>query len=922
MHTHWKQFGTLVLAAALALSGCSGSKGDPGAKGDSGAQGIQGEPGVSTGTLSGVVKSQAGDPLAGVTVTLAPSGLASAPTGADGAYTIQNVAAGVYSATFAGTNVASKTDANVSVLAGQTITLNETLTYSPIVVAFTAPVIPPVGLFPVGFGQNVNVAANVTGATGALTYTWSISGPTAPALTVATDSQSASFTTGTVKQMFDGGKVQYWTIPNRKGLVAITAGQTANMNYVVTLKVTDGKYTQSKSITIPTGMFTSGTSPAPTGVPVIANDVSVAADGWQLTPPSGSTATLFLANDKNPYFIPDMEGAYVLKNGAADASPITVNVANWKGAPSADCGVCHSGTAVDAVAAKFKAWNNSAHGNTFFKYMGYDSSGTLVWLNDPATGVPYLAPTANVDANGKVINWTTPGRMTVAQYGLSNGEGTHYGESCVQCHAVGMNKLVANNGFDDQTGYAWPGNLLHDKDLTGKPMTAPDPAAWNAIPQGSRDMAGIQCENCHGPLGKHTSLANAPQSFYDAESCAVCHDRGGHHDKYQLWKQGGHSDMNVAMNEGTRADCGICHSAQGFVAWAATGFDPNFVMSTATPAATVQPITCQACHEPHSTGLRVDGTGALLTKGGYTVYGAGAGEVCVACHNNRRGARNDSIVFPLATAQNVSDAFRTPHDGPQGDVFFGQSFYFVPVADMQNGVTMATHAVVLEGTCTGCHMAQGLATESLVIAGVPGAIPSNTNHSFKVSENICEKCHEHASFEALKTSISAMMTSLTNAISAKAQAQFLATSAPYKVVGLTISGSGSSAVKGVATFTDLPTSFVLGSSGTTFTAKFDNGTTYTFLAADNASLSADQPVTVAAGGTVSIAIGSLGYGPVRSDSSTGSTTQFLSSYTFDPNADVMHAIWNLRQLQNDKSYGAHNPSFVRQVLSTSIAKMQ
>lgn len=898
----WKRSGVVLLAGALALAGCSGDdgpKGDPGQQGDPGAPGEQGEPGLSSGTLTGVVTSQAGDVLPGITVTTDPLAL-SATTGADGKYSIADVPAGVYAVTFAGTNVAAKTVSGVAMLAGQSITKDATLTYSPIKITFAAPASP---IFPVGFAKAVEVDANVTGATGALTYTWTLTGPTAAAITAdAADASKASFTTGTIAAMAAGGKVRNWRIAPRKGLVAISNGQTANMSYVAKLVVSDGKYEQTASLTVPSSMATAGSPSTPVGVPVIANDVA-ATNAWTLEKPSGSTSVLEGAATANPSFIPDIPGQYTLKNGASDATPIVVMAATWTGS-SESCGGCHTllpQARLDNVAAKFREWSNSAHGNHYWRFMEYDAAGALVWKKD-AAGNPLPAPTTLVDAKGNPVFWVEPGRMTLPQFGLSNGEGSHYGESCIGCHAVGFNKLVSNGGFDDQVGadgkpYAYPGSLLHD----GGSITAPDPAAWNAIPAGSRARAGIQCESCHGPLGEHRANADPfsmPRSFFDAETCGVCHDRAAKHDRYQLWAQGGHANLELALEEGPNANCGRCHSAQGFIAWASmtdpvTGAPTPFALrnlDAAPAAATVQPITCMACHDPHTTGLREVESVAITS--GFTVTGAGAGQLCVVCHSSRRGLRNDGVTLT------TSNAYSLPHASAQSDMFFGQNAFFIPVAELDGGTTISKHAYVLEGTCVSCHMEPGTAFEGLTIAGVVGAMPQVTNHSFKVNTNVCGKCHESAAFEATKTAVEAKLAEVIGMWEVDAKAAIPAT---YVITLSATNTTPAPATVGAATFTTAPDSVALGAAGQhgmAITLRWNAPITVTI---------GGNPVTVGdatSGATVGVALNAV-------KAADGTTNVFA------PTSTLVKAYWNIGLIEEDQSFGGHNPPFAQRVIAAT-----
>ena len=913
-----KRMGTLVLALGLALAGCKGDQGD------TGPQGATGPGGSSVGSITGtIVQSGTNAGVAGAVVTTVPLGIASAATGADGAFTISNVPLGTYGLTVSGTGITELTIPNVVVVANTATAVGaKAVTYSPMTITVTPPI-------PAGFGKAVPLSATVTGATGTLTYTWSqVTGPTVGAFDVAT-SATPTFTTGTLEAMIAAGKLRNLAAPlatDRSGLLALTAQHIGESTYGLKVEVSDGKYTQAKTFSLVTALVSAGqlsidptnvaagpTASVPTKVMVIGTTGTVDAAGWTLDKAgaSGSTAVLEGATTKNPWFVPDVPGVYVLKNGAAVVA--TVNASDWRGAPSAACGPCHNSlAAVKAnTEAKFKAWNNSAHGNHFFKYFVYDAAGNLVPKADP------LATTAVVPTATPGVNWTltAPFRpITTFEFAITGGEGGHYSESCMTCHTVGMNKAVANGGVDDVVGYVFP-NMGLDSDPA---LPAQDLTRWNAFPQGVRDRAGMQCESCHGPLTAHAASGDAkPKGFYDSGTCGVCHDRGGSHDRYHLWSNSRHADVALAQGEGVSVDattlaeslntnCGRCHSAQGFVAWSKTGFAlANVPADASVTLATVQPVTCMACHDPHTTGLRVDESQPVTTTSGYTVSGAGIGQLCVICHSTRRGLRNDA---------NPATTYSLPHPGAQSDLFFGQNvFFFGPLTD---GTTTSTHAYVLEGTCAGCHMEKTLAVEGLV--------PRNTNHSFRVSANVCAKCHAGASFSGLKERTEAALLALSAELAAAAQ-RSIPSAAGFKATLPKPAGQNCNLR---ATFTAVarPGTVAIGmpaaaGHGTGFTFTWAADVAYTILAADNTTVDCD-PVTA---GTQPIA---ADIGPVTITANTGqgvvldaNLTDLLGTTVLIPaSGDLFKAWWNMALVEEDLSFGAHNPGFAQDVLATSKLK--
>jgi Carboxypeptidase regulatory-like domain len=887
----WKRVGTLVLAAALALAGCTGDKGDTGPQGDAGNDG---SPGTSVGSITGTIRDSGGLPFQGATVTTSPLALASAPTGADGAFTLSNVPLGTYSLAISGTGIAAVTVPNVIVVAGTATNVGtKTVAFSPLTISF--PALP----VPAGFDTAVPLSATVAGATGPVTYKWSVvSGPTAGSFSDTT-AAAPSFTTGTLEAMIAAGKLRNLTAaPARNGLLAFTAQHVTNSTYSIKLEVSDGHYTQSKTVSLVTAVVSAGqlvgaVASVPRNVMVLANTGTVETGGWTLTKPPTATAASDLhdASTKNPWFVPDVLGDYVLKNGATTVA--TIGVSDWHGAPDAGCGTCHApNSAADlATQAKFKAWNNSAHGNHFFKYFEY-AGDALVPKGDP-TATSVVVPTVTPG-----VSWTltAPFRpITTFEFGMTGGEGGHYSESCMRCHTVGMNKApgVVNGGIDDVAGYAFP-SLGADSDPA---LPAPDLTKWNAFPAAVRARAGMQCESCHGPLGKHLSLASAPRGFFDSGTCGVCHDSGSNHNRFNLWAQSRHANLVLAEEEGTSTNCGRCHSAQGFVAWSKAGFDRNTNLAAAPSASDIEPVTCIACHDPHTTTLRVDESQPVTTTSGFTVSGAGVGQLCVICHSSRRGVHND--------AAPANTSYSLPHAAAQSDLFFGQNVYFFGALD--DGSTISTHAFVLEGTCGGCHLDKGLANEGL------NMVPSVTNHSFKVSSDLCAKCHG-SSFAALKENTERGIDGLKAAIAGAGKRML--PSAGFKLTGVAAVINGT-AFTGKATFASKPDVVTLGlpggAHGTGLTFHWNAPVSATFTLADNAAIPGGADATVTLGDATS---GATVGAPV---SATGITT-LAGAPVISASSDLFKAWWNLALIEEERSFGAHNPSFAGRVLAVSTAK--
>lgn len=255
--------------------------------------------------------------------------------------------------------------------------------------------------------------------------------------------------------------------------------------------------------------------------------------------------------------------------------------------------------------------------------------------------------------------WAGSRHATVLERGLRGLLGPDYREECLECHALGYQPGVSNGGFDDvalQARWRFPSELGSES---------------AALPAKLQRLAGVTCLSCHGP-GRFTPAR------LDTGMCARCHDRPPRYTSVAQWRRTAKSRFDPPVDDdhpAVRAECTRCHSAQGFVAWTA-----GRAHRSAPSAAEAQPITCAACHDPHDprkpAQLRV--YGATTLPSGRRVPHAGAGALCMACHNSasRRG-------------EGMPDA-------PQAAVLTGGLAWTPMATSIHEG---------LRGTCVACHEA-------------------------------------------------------------------------------------------------------------------------------------------------------------------------------------------------------------------------
>lgn len=251
-------------------------------------------------------------------------------------------------------------------------------------------------------------------------------------------------------------------------------------------------------------------------------------------------------------------------------------------------------------------------------------------------------------------------------------------------------------------------------------------------------LAGVQCENCHGPAANHAANPDdytvIPQVELAATVCGGCHT-GPMQPTYEEWHTSGHAivvpDALQTMSSSTNniSSCGRCHS--GSVRLALIGGQNPIALTNDLNVA----ITCAVCHDPHSTNsnpaqvrnpLFSTNYFSLSTSAVFTnVYAANTNiNLCGQCHNARGAA--------------WSDTSRPPHESPQYNLLLGS------IGQLWNGVTDSpatfnpgTHAGLpnpgtfyLTNQCVSCHMQSD-------------APPAHTlSHTFEVeSHNVCLNCH-------------------------------------------------------------------------------------------------------------------------------------------------------------------------------------
>ncbi|MGE3310434.1 MAG: multiheme c-type cytochrome [Limisphaerales bacterium] len=269
-------------------------------------------------------------------------------------------------------------------------------------------------------------------------------------------------------------------------------------------------------------------------------------------------------------------------------------------------------------------------------------------------------------------------------------------------------------------------------------------------------LAGVQCENCHGPGGNHVAdpadLKARPVVSQASTLCGGCHS-DFHHPTFDEWLTSGHNGVtpsvardflnsNITSAEARMRSCGSCHSGSVRLAML-NGAEANPpVALPAMPSgdhAANTSITCAVCHTAHEStpfGSQLRNppystnffSYYTSTNTNFTLQYQVDVNVCGQCHN-QRGAVWDS-------------SSRPPHHSPQYNVLIGNIGDAGIVGIDLSASPQSTHREITK-QCTHCHT-HGHGSEN-----PSEEDPVYTGHSFKPLPENCVPCHTPEEAEVL-----------------------------------------------------------------------------------------------------------------------------------------------------------------------------
>ncbi|MCX6142918.1 MAG: T9SS type A sorting domain-containing protein [Ignavibacteriales bacterium] len=395
-------------------------------------------------------------------------------------------------------------------------------------------------------------------------------------------------------------------------------------------------------------------------------------------------------------------------------------------------------------------------------------------ISSIAVNVPNACACHLVDPT-KFTDWQKTNHATAVKTRPSDPTG-HFSFNCMNCHSAGVDYTLGTGsmGFFD---------VAKAEGFTTIPANGP--GVYDTLAKkypNSMQLAGIQCENCHGPAGQHAAGAgvfptpgnNKLDESLSSDVCAPCHFSSDRHGIGYAFTGSVHSVMSGSSTRATtgvytmgsrptnydRILCARCHTAQGYIN-EAIGGKPQPIPATTTTAvyANGSSMTCATCHDPHNGSNEMQ----LRAK---TV-----GDACMGCHVVRLSSSglhtslqgsmlvganlppftidkwNAYITAPANTAQQVQAAV-----GAWG----GWEF---PGYTYEN----SSHSDIKE-RCAKCHMASSpsyLAASASNFSKADTMMTKLGGHTFAVAyDNIagkdtttilnptgCEECHGEASID-------------------------------------------------------------------------------------------------------------------------------------------------------------------------------
>jgi len=316
-----------------------------------------------------------------------------------------------------------------------------------------------------------------------------------------------------------------------------------------------------------------------------------------------------------------------------------------------------------------------------------------------------------------------PGASKYNAFAVAGPQANYGGsQSCVACHSPLVHSEAATQhaaAFSDPF-FASEGGLTNRSCWVCHSVGLNAPTGF-VNKKTTPNLAGVQCENCHGPAALHAANpldpTARPRVEIAATVCGGCH-QGFNQPTFPEWQSSEHATVTEDMNAPNRiSNCGRCHSGSARHA---------LINSLAMPTGDANMgVVCITCHDPHQkTGhlyqlrypQRSTNDYFMPASGAFLSYYNPNINVCGQCHNHA-GASWQTTANP-------------PHPSPQYNILIGTGGALDP-GTPHSGIS--SHGFLITNQCAGCHMQSAASTATS---------PAITGHTFRVERyDICAKCH-------------------------------------------------------------------------------------------------------------------------------------------------------------------------------------
>jgi hypothetical protein len=280
---------------------------------------------------------------------------------------------------------------------------------------------------------------------------------------------------------------------------------------------------------------------------------------------------------------------------------------------------------------------------------------------------------------------------------LFAAEGGQTNRSCLPCHTV---------------GYGLPTGFV----------------SQSKTPQ----LAGVQCENCHGPAANHAANPDdpvaRPRIELAATVCGGCHTTS-QHPTYDEWKTSDHAELDpqVAqlMSRSTNYidSCGRCHSGSARL---------SLVKNALLPVGDADVnIGCATCHDPHANHVWTNVLSGVIYTNQLRYPLSSTNSYPLSPTNN----------YPLFSTSNYVPTNSAPFTNASGINICAQC-HNVPAASWTNSIA-APHPSTQYNFLLGAigELATGTATNNPAShAGLPSTAQYSVSGTFYLT-NQCVSCH-------------------------------------------------------------------------------------------------------------------------------------------------------------------------------------